>query len=93
MLIDPFFVYLYSYEYPPDVAYVQYEPFCDEIESIFTLKHLEKAPQVKPVQFKPPVEVDLNILDKDSEIILQRTLARLAEQVNTLEGIIIVSED
>ncbi|XP_071808477.1 uncharacterized protein [Asterias amurensis] len=69
------------YEYPPDVAYVQYEPFCDEIESIFTLKHLEKAPQVKPVQFKPPVEVDLNILDKDSEIILQRTLARLAEQV------------
>ncbi|XP_022079913.1 uncharacterized protein LOC110973400 [Acanthaster planci] len=70
-----------NYEYPRDPAYVEYVPFCDEIESIFTLKHLEKAPQVKPIQFKPPVEVDQNVLDKDSEIILQRTLARLAEQV------------
>jgi Ca2+-binding EF-hand superfamily protein len=71
----------YRFEYPRDPAYVCYEPFCDEIESIFTTKHLEKAPQVKPIQFKPPDEVSLNILDKDAEIILQRTLARLSEQV------------
>ena len=61
---------------------MEYVVFCDEIESIFTLKNLEKAPRVTPKQYKPPIEVDQNELPPEAEAILGRTLQRLAEKVS-----------
>ena len=55
--------------------------FSDEIESIFTTKHLEKTPTAVVSQFVPPVEVDLNSLSPEEEQILLKTLHRLAERV------------
>ncbi|XP_033106808.1 uncharacterized protein LOC117108769 [Anneissia japonica] len=70
-----------EYECPANPDYVQYLLFCDEVESIFTLKHLEKTPLVTPMQFKPPVEVDQNVLSEEAEAMLMRTMRRLAEKV------------
>ncbi|XP_071953709.1 uncharacterized protein [Antedon mediterranea] len=69
------------YECPTNPDCVQYLLFSDEIESIFTLKNLEKAPEVTPTQFIPPVEVDQNILSPEAEAMLMRTMRRLAEKV------------
>ena len=70
-----------SFESPKDPQYVEYVVFCDLIESVFTLKNLEKAPQVTPVQYQPPVEVDQNVLSPEADAILQPTMQRLAEKV------------
>lgn len=64
-----------------DPSYVDYMTFSDEVESIFTTKHLEKTPTAKVVQFKPNSEVDCNSLSPEEEQILQKTLHRLAERV------------
>ena len=72
-----------SFESPKDPQYVEYVVFCDLIESVFTLKNLEKAPQVTPVQYQPPVEVDQNVLSPEADAILQPTMQRLAEKVCT----------
>ena len=55
--------------------------FSDEVESIFTTKHLEKTPTAKVVKFVPNSEVDCNYLSPEEEQILQKTLHRLAERV------------
>jgi hypothetical protein len=64
-----------------DPSYVDYMAFSDEVESIFTTKHLEKTPTAQVVQFKPNSEVDCNSLSPEEEQILQKTLHRLAERV------------
>lgn len=56
--------------------------FSDEVESIFTTKHLEKDPTAEVVQFVPNSEVDCNCLSPEEEQILQKTLHRLAERVS-----------
>lgn len=62
---------------------MEYLRFSDEVESIFTLKNLEKEPLVTPVQFKPPAEVEQNVLSDDEERMLMATMGRLAERVSS----------
>ena len=68
-----------------DPSCVNYMTFSDEVESIFTTKHLEKMPTAQVVQFVPNPEVDCNFLSPEEEQILQKTLHRLAERVRVLK--------
>ena len=64
-----------------DADYVDYLPFVEQIESIFTAFHLEKAPLVTPTQFRPPPEVDLNQLSAADAGRLEATMGRIAAKV------------
>lgn len=61
--------------------YVNYLAFQDEIESIFTLKNLEKTPLTEPNQFKPPIEWQQNELTSEEQIVFKQAMDRLAEHV------------
>ncbi|KAL9961377.1 hypothetical protein ACROYT_G030301 [Oculina patagonica] len=61
--------------------YVQYTALVDEIESIFTLKDLEKAPEVVPIQFKPQPENEYCKLSPDEQNVMDRVMHRLADRV------------
>ncbi|XP_072165025.1 uncharacterized protein [Diadema setosum] len=69
------------FEWPEDTCFVQYLDFNNEVESIFTLKNLEKAPLVTPQQFKPAVQVEKNVLNPGEEEILASVVERLAQKV------------
>ncbi|KAK3583614.1 hypothetical protein CHS0354_039437 [Potamilus streckersoni] len=69
------------YQSAKDNDYVDYLKFCDEIESIFTTKELEKAPLQDVVQFKPPEEWTLNKLDEESRQKFTDCMKRIAEKV------------
>jgi len=61
--------------------HVEWVRFSDEVESIFTIKELEKAPLLEVEQFKPPVDWQMNQLsDEDASLCLE-ALKRLAEKV------------
>ncbi|CAK8698532.1 unnamed protein product [Clavelina lepadiformis] len=62
-------------------GFVEYLAFSDEIESIFTLKNLEKTPLETPSQFKPPVEWEQNTLCEEEEIVYNKSMMRVAEHV------------
>ena len=62
-------------------GFVNYLTFCDEVETIFTLKHLEKNPLVTPTQFKPPVEWEQNALTKEQLAMFNEAMMVLAEHV------------
>ena len=64
-----------------DANYVDYLPFVEEVESIFTAFHLEKAPLVTPTQFRPPPEVDLNQLTAGDVERLEAVLGRICAKV------------
>ena len=70
-----------AYRSPLHPGFVDYSMFCEEIETIFTLKHLEKQPLVTPNQFKPPVEWEQNTLAKEKEAIFDTAMMVLAEHV------------
>uniref|UniRef100_UPI00398F57CC uncharacterized protein n=1 Tax=Pristiophorus japonicus TaxID=55135 RepID=UPI00398F57CC len=61
--------------------YVDYKLFIDEIESVFTLEHLEKFPRAEVTQYKPPADWTLNTLSTEEVVVYQQALARLAEKV------------
>lgn len=67
-----------SYGYP---GFVNYLAFQDEIESIFTVKNLDKTPLVTPLQFKPPIEWKQNELSSEGEIVFKRAMERVSEHV------------
>ncbi|XP_074647534.1 uncharacterized protein LOC141903328 [Tubulanus polymorphus] len=69
------------FESPNHMDYVDYRAFSDEIESIFTMKDLEKSPLSQPVQFKPPVEWEQNSLPQGADEMFQKCMERLAEKV------------
>jgi Ca2+-binding EF-hand superfamily protein len=69
------------YEYSADPAYVEYLRFSDDIEEIFTVKGLEKAPTLDVHQFIPPVAIDQNVLTPKEHMTLDLTMHRLAERV------------
>lgn len=69
------------YTSPQDADYVDYVAFSDYIESIFTLKHLEKNPLVEPIQYRPPLGSDLNQLAPDAQIMFEQVMHRLADRV------------
>ena len=55
--------------------------FCDEVESIFTRKELEKAPLHDVVQFKAPEAWSLNTLGDQEEMKFECSMNRIAEKV------------
>lgn len=65
---------------PDKPDYISYWPFVDEIESVFTLKHLDKNPNVTPVQFKPPVDWHINDMT-GQEAELSVPMKRIAKYV------------
>jgi len=69
----------YQSAYRPD--YVDYLPFCDEMESIFTTKGLEKAPMENVVPFKPQEEWEMNNLDPESEEKFYECMEKIKEKV------------
>lgn len=60
---------------------MEYLAFSDHVESIFTLKNLEKDPLITPEQFKPAVQVEKNILTGAEENILKNTVEKIAQKV------------
>nr|XP_002123656.3 uncharacterized protein LOC100183292 [Ciona intestinalis] len=70
-----------TFQSPGEPDFCDYLAFSDEIESIFTLKHLEKQPLTAPTQFKPPVEWQLNTLSEEAEIVYNMAMSRVAEHV------------
>ncbi len=63
---------------------MEWLPFSDEIEKVFTEKELEKAPLIEPEPFKPQVEWTLNQLDDKQEELLAQCMARIADKVSDL---------
>lgn len=61
--------------------YVQYTAFVEEIESIFTLRDLEKAPEVVPIPFQPQPENEYCKLSSEEEQALELVMHRLADRV------------
>lgn len=61
--------------------YVDYLKFCDEVESIFTTKELEKTPLEDVIQFRPPEEWQMNKLPDDQWNRFELCMNRLAEKV------------
>lgn len=72
-----------AFESPKDPGYVEYMQFNDEIESIFTVKNLEKAPLSTPQQYLVPAEITQNILSNDDGLVYKRTMEKLSEKVRT----------
>lgn len=70
------------YESPKWNDHVAYLHFCDEIESIYTLKHLDKRPTVTPRQFQVPADWHHNDVRHDQEA-LEVAMSRLARHVST----------
>lgn len=70
-----------KFQSPVDPDYVEYLKFSDELESVFTIKELEKAPLLEVNQYKIPVEWEQNHLSDDAENLLHRCVLRLAEKV------------
>ncbi|XP_064617922.1 uncharacterized protein LOC135482031 [Liolophura sinensis] len=61
--------------------YVDYLKFCDELESVFTTKDLEKAPLLNVTQFTPPVEWQMNTLPAEMQSKFTECMNRIAEKV------------
>ncbi|XP_051897298.1 uncharacterized protein LOC127584565 [Pristis pectinata] len=69
------------YESCKEPDFVDYKVFINEIESIFTVDHLEKSPQAEVSQYKPPADWTLNTLSAEEICVYEETLGRLAEKV------------
>ncbi|KAL4239473.1 hypothetical protein ACF0H5_000288 [Mactra antiquata] len=69
------------YQSVQDIDYVDYLRFCDEVESIFTTKELEKRPLEDVIQFKPPEEWERNNLPADQQNRFRACMERLSEKV------------
>lgn len=69
------------YQSLQDIDYVDYLKFCDEVESIFTTKELEKRPLEDVTQFKPPEEWERNKLPADQQNRFESCMERLSEKV------------
>jgi len=69
------------YTSPSDPDYVEYYRFCDDVESAFTQKGLEKNPTAVPVRFKPDNQFCHNKISKEAEDLLENVMQRLAGRV------------
>ncbi|XP_059802334.1 uncharacterized protein LOC132378963 isoform X1 [Hypanus sabinus] len=69
------------YESCKQPDFVDYKVFINEIESIFTVDHLEKFPQAEVTQYKPPPDWTLNTLSAEEICVYEEALNRLAEKV------------
>ncbi|XP_055517833.1 uncharacterized protein LOC129713013 [Leucoraja erinacea] len=70
-----------AYESCKEPDYVDYKVFINEIESIFTLDHLEKCPQTEVIEYKPPPDWTLNTLSAEEICVFEDAMNRLADKV------------
>lgn len=71
----------FSYKVPGYADNVDYMSFCTDIESVFTVKEMEKAPLLVVEPFRPPDDWSQNQLPKDYEGYAKNALNKLAERV------------
>ena len=69
------------YTSPGHPDYVDYYQFCDDVESVFTQKGLEKNPTAVPIQFKPNSLLCNNKISQEAEDLLENVIQRLAGRV------------
>lgn len=69
------------YQSMQDRDYVDYLKFCDEVESIFTTKELEKQPLEEVRPFRAPEEWEMNSLSQDEQAKFKACMYRLSEKV------------
>ena len=71
-----------TYQSREDARMVDYVAFSDEIESVFTIKGLEKNPTIELKEFVPgEVDPTLNILSAKDQKVYQKILDRMVEKV------------
>lgn len=70
-----------KYQSPTHCQSIDYKKFCEEVESIFTIRHLEKNPLRHIYQFQPEEECRLNALSEEEQVLLQQAMQRIAERV------------
>lgn len=79
----------FRYQSRKDPDYVEYTQFCDEVESIFTFKELEKAPLQEVVPFKPPEEWKQNAFkDAEEQQTFENAMYKIAEKVRCLSPLL-----
>lgn len=61
--------------------HIRYLDFCGELETVFTVPHLDKNPLCEVKQFKPPVEWERNDLEEVEETIYEMAMQRLSEHI------------
>ncbi|KAK2184430.1 hypothetical protein NP493_266g02009 [Ridgeia piscesae] len=69
------------YKVPGYEDKVDYMSFTTDVESVFTVKEMEKAPLLEPERFKPPDDWSENQLSKDYEGYARNALNKMAERV------------
>lgn len=79
----------FRYQSRKDPDYVEYTQFCDEVESIFTFKELEKAPLQEVVPFKPPEEWKQNAFkNAEEQQTFENAMYKIAEKVRCLSPLL-----
>lgn len=82
----------FRYQSRKDPDYVEYTQFCDEVESIFTFKELEKAPLQEVVPFKPPEEWKQNAFkNAEEQQTFENAMYKIAEKVWCLSPLLSLS--
>eukprot|EP00795_Rhopilema_esculentum_P008232 gene8232-14169_t len=76
--VEDLMTFYESLNYPD---YVDYTQFCDDVESVFTVKGLEKNPLYDVKQFRPPPDSENNKLAENAENMLETVMHRLADRV------------
>jgi len=68
------------YELENERDLVNYKPMIEEVDTVFTLKNLEKSPLIRPIQFKMPEFLDPQLrLNKEENEFLHKVMLKLAE--------------
>jgi len=82
VLVEPEIIAIMDhYIDPKDSDRVRYLNFSEELETVFTVPHLDKNPLTEVKQFKPPVEWERNDLEPIEETIYQMAMQRLSEHI------------
>ena len=71
----------FSYKVPGYMDHVDYMTFCTDIESVFTVKEMEKAPLLEVEPFHPPDDWSQNQLNEDYVGYARNALNKMAARV------------
>ena len=66
---------------------MDYISFCDEVESIFTTKQLEKMPTAHVTQYVIPNELEGNVLSQEEDTRVNRAVGKMVEVVSSLPSL------
>lgn len=82
VLVEPEIIsIMQSYVCNKKDKHIRYLDFCEELETVFTVPHLDKNPLTEVKQFKPPVEWERNDLEPIEETIYEMAMQRLSEHI------------